>query len=77
MKGADADLVLFSEGEVSRVGPADLVSSAGWSPYLHREAAPKPDMVFVAGQLVAQNGQVSSGDPVGRHVRTGKHTQAA
>ncbi|MBX2798730.1 MAG: dihydroorotase family protein [Myxococcales bacterium] len=77
VKGADADLVLFSEGEVTRVGVSDLVSSAGWSPYLEREAAPKPDMVFVAGQLVAEGGRVVDGRPTGRHLLSGKPTQAA
>ncbi len=75
--GADADLILFSEGEITRVGAQDLVSGAGWSPYVDREAAPKPDHVFVGGQLVAQGGQLLEGTPTGRHVRAGKPTRAA
>ncbi|HHO54529.1 MAG TPA: hypothetical protein ENK18_27570 [Deltaproteobacteria bacterium] len=76
-QGADADLILFSEGEITRVGEDDLVSGAGWSPYVDREAAPKPDHVFVGGQLVAQNGQLIEGSPTGRHIRAGKPTRAA
>lgn len=75
--GADADLILFSEGEITRVGQEDLVSGAGWSPYVDREAAPKPDHVFVGGQLVAQGGQLVEGTPSGRHIRAGKPTRAA
>jgi len=67
-KGADADLVLFSEAEVTRVGASDLVSGAGWSPYVDREAAPKPDLVFVGGQLVARSGQLVEGSPAGRPI---------
>ena len=71
-KGADADLVLFTEGQGGRVAANGLLSSAGWSPYVDREASPKPEMVFVAGQLVAQAGQLSPTDgvtPSGRPVR--------
>jgi len=65
VRGADADLVLFSEGEVARVVERSLLSCAGWSPYLDREAAPKPDMVIVAGEIVAQCGQVTTESPTG------------
>ena len=68
-RGADADLVLFSEGEVDRVSTEGLVSAAGWSPYLDREVAPKPDLVFVRGQLVAENGVFVGKRPNGAPVR--------
>ncbi|MEQ1570310.1 MAG: dihydroorotase family protein [Myxococcota bacterium] len=65
-KGADADLILFSEGEITKVDEADIVSSAGWSPYLNREAAPKPDLVMVRGQIVAKRGRLLADGPAGR-----------
>jgi dihydroorotase len=65
-RGYDADLVLFSEGEVTRVAEADLVSGAGWSPYTDREAAPKPDLVMVGGQIVARKGKLVAEKPAGR-----------
>ena len=68
-KGADADLVLFSEGEVTRVGESDLMSGAGWSPYVHREAAPKPDLVMVGGRIVARRGKLVAETPGGRAVK--------
>ncbi|NCG19289.1 MAG: amidohydrolase family protein [Rhodobacterales bacterium] len=64
-KGMDADLVLFSEGEISRVQPGSLKSTAGWSPYTDREAAPKPELVFVNGQLVARRGELVANKPSG------------
>jgi len=67
-KGADADLVLFSEGEVARVGETDLMSGAGWSPYVDREAAPKPDLVIVNGQIAAAHGQLVAEQPHGRPI---------
>jgi len=67
-KGADADLVLFSEGEVARVGETDLMSGAGWSPYVDREAAPKPDLVIVNGEIAAMRGQLVAEQPKGRPI---------
>ncbi|MCB9687206.1 MAG: dihydroorotase family protein [Alphaproteobacteria bacterium] len=65
-KGADADLILFSEGEVTRVGEGDLMSGAGWSPYVDREAAPKPDLVMIGGRVVARKGKLVAERPAGR-----------
>ncbi len=67
-RGADADMVLFSERELMRVAPQDLLSGAGWSPYTDREAAPKPDLVLLRGVVVAQRGQVAGPEPMGRPV---------
>ena len=69
-KGADADLVLFSEAEVTRVTSDSLRSGADWSPYVKREAAPKPDVVFVSGKVVAQAGVLTDGTPTGRPVHS-------
>lgn len=76
-KGADADLVLFSEPEVGRVEANSLLSKAGLSPYLSREASPKPDLVFMAGRLVARHGEIVAEAPQGRHVAEPRPTRAA
>lgn len=65
-KGADADLVLFSESELTRVDEASLLSGAGWSPYAGREAAPKPDLVMVAGEVISVRGELVGDRPTGR-----------
>ncbi len=67
-RGADADLVLFSEGELTKVNDGLLLSTAGWSPYKERETAPKPDMVIVAGEIVSRGGALVAKVPRGRHV---------
>lgn len=68
-KGADADLILFSEGELARVEAATLRSAAGWSPYLDRECAPKPELVLLGGEPVARRGQLVGAAPRGAQVR--------
>lgn len=67
-KGYDADLILFSEGEISRVDSKSLLSTAGWSPYDAREVAPKPDLVIVGGQVVASRGEIVADGPCGAWV---------
>lgn len=67
-RGADADLILFSEGEVARIGRTSVISGAGWSPYTDREAAPKPDLVVIAGQIVARRGELVSARPNGSFI---------
>jgi len=67
-KGADADLILFSEGEIARIGTKNLLSSAGWSPYVNREVAPKPELVIVGGKIVAQGGELVADRPPGRWI---------
>jgi dihydroorotase len=64
-RGCDADLVLFSEGEITRVDASTLLSGAGWSPYGDREAAPKPDLVLVNGRPVSRSGQLLPDVPGG------------
>ncbi len=76
-KGADADLVLYTEGAITKLTRQDLLSRAAWSPYLRREVATKPDMVFVGGHLVARAGNLVTEAPVGRHVLVGKPNRAA
>jgi len=67
-KGMDADLVLFSEGHLERVG-SDAVLSSGRCPFEGREAASKPDMVFVGGNLVAERGRRVDDRPGGRSLK--------
>lgn len=64
-KGADADLVLFSESELERVPEEGLLASAGWTPYAGRETAPKPELVMVAGEVVAVRGEIVGERPGG------------
>jgi dihydroorotase len=64
--GMDADLVLFTEGELAKVDGASLVSGAGWSPYVDREAAPKPEVVMLDGKIVARKGKIVGTEPTGR-----------
>ena len=65
-KGRDADLVLFTEGGIGTVNDEMLLSAAGWSPYTKRDAAPTPELVIVAGKLVAQNGTLIGENPNGK-----------
>jgi dihydroorotase len=69
-RNCDADLVLFSEGEVTRIEQDGLMSGAGWSPYVQREAAPKPDLVLLRGRPVAMRGRLVSDKPFGRIATT-------
>lgn len=54
--GADADLLIFGEPELHKHVAEELITRVGWSPYLGQKVAPKPDMVFVNGTLVAERG---------------------
>ena len=58
--GCDADLVLFSESDVARLQEHSLVTNAGWSPFIGRELAPKPELVILGGAIVARNGELVS-----------------
>lgn len=64
-KGADADMVLFSEGELCKVRASSVMSGAGWSPYLGRESSPKPDLVIVNGSIVSSKGTIAQSKPNG------------
>ncbi len=70
-RGCDADLVLFTEGDLTRVVEGELLSGAGWSPYVDREAAPKPDLVLVGGHIVARQGQLTDTVPRGDYLGAG------
>lgn len=67
--GADADLLLFSEGETARLSEGDLLGSAGWSPFAGREVGSPPLAVLVNGRIVARAGRlmdVSAASPLPR-----------
>jgi dihydroorotase len=64
-EGYDADLVLFSEGELTRLGPQGLLTRVGWSPFTGQRVAPKPEQVYVGGRLVAQRGVIVDDDTRG------------
>ena len=66
--GFDADLVLFKERGLNTLAPENLLSSAGWSPYQDKTMAPKPDMVFVSGSVVAEGGMRTGQDPNGQWI---------
>jgi dihydroorotase len=64
--GYDADLILFSEGELAQISTDELISQAGWTPYERREVAPKPEYVIVNGTIVARDGVLVGNTPTGR-----------
>lgn len=59
--GADADMLLFSEGETARLNERDLLGSAGWSPFAGREVGSPPLAVLVGGRIVARSGRLLDG----------------
>lgn len=68
-EGRDADIVLFREGRVRKVGPTHLEAASDLAPFVGRYAAPKPDAVYHRGLLVAQEGhRLSETMPAGRRL---------
>jgi dihydroorotase len=67
--GYDADLILFTEGETTRFAPKDVLSKAGWSPYIGREVGVPPELVVVAGRVAARAGRVVDDLPPAPPVR--------
>lgn len=57
--GADADLILFREGELLRLGREHLHSRVRWSPYVGKEVAAFPELVMVQGRIVARRGKLT------------------
>lgn len=56
VEGADADLVVFSEGETEKMKEAPPYSGVDWSPYIGREVGIAPRIVIVGGRIVAVDG---------------------
>jgi dihydroorotase-like cyclic amidohydrolase len=67
IEGADADLVVFSEGETTRLRKAPTISGVNWSPYVGREVGIPPRLVMVGGRVVCRDGElVDDLKPAGR-----------
>lgn len=71
LPGYDADFLLFSEGELATLQEGDLLSRAGWSPFVGQKVGPKPEQVWIRGELVARRGRIENDDVRGRLVRPG------
>lgn len=69
--GRDADFVLFTEGDLVRFEPKDLLTRVGWSPFTGQKLAPKPEQVYLRGRLVARKGVIVDDTPRGQLVRPG------
>ncbi len=67
-QGYDADLVLFTEGQLQRFDKSQLESKANWSPYVGRELAGKPELVVVNGRIVSRRGVIADDEGRGREV---------
>lgn len=70
--GCDADFILFSEAEGEVLAASQLLTRAGWSPFVGRKLVPKPEGVYVAGRLVAQRGTIVDPDARGSRVRASR-----
>ncbi len=57
-RGNDADLLLFTEGQLETLEKEHLLGRSAWSPYLGRELAGKPELVLVGGEIVAKRGRI-------------------
>lgn len=68
VEGADADLVVFSEGETHKLKEPPPYSGVDWSPYVGREVGIPPRLVIVGGRIVARDGvledDLQPGSPV-------------
>lgn len=67
-EGADADLIVFSEGATSRLNKVPPYSGCDWSPYLGRDVGAYPNLVVIGGRIVARDGVLTDAPPAGRPV---------
>lgn len=67
--GADADLLLFPEGETNRLRKPPKLSGANWTPYIGREVGVPPELVLVMGRIAARDGVPTEGLPPGQALR--------
>jgi len=67
--GKDADLVMFTEGELTRLDASDLQTRVGWSPFVGQRLAPKPECVWIRGTVVAARGKLVDDSVRGKLVR--------
>ena len=68
--GYDADLLLFTEGQLEVLEKEHLLGRAGWSPFVGRELAGKPELVLVGGEIVAKRGKIMNDNVRGKEVTT-------
>ena len=68
--GYDADLLLFTEGQLEGLEKEHLLGRAGWSPFIGRELAGKPELVLVGGEIVAKRGKIMNDNVRGKEVTT-------
>jgi dihydroorotase len=67
-EGADADLLLFREGDTTKLTSEMLGPHCGWSPYIGREVGVSPKLVVVNGVVAARDGVLSDNLPAGKPV---------
>ncbi|MAY80962.1 MAG: hypothetical protein CL930_09290 [Deltaproteobacteria bacterium] len=67
-EGADADLLLFREGNTTKLTSDMLGPHCGWSPYIGREVGVAPNLVVVNGVVAARDGVLSDNLPFGKPV---------
>ena len=67
-RGLDADLLLFTEGQLEVLEREHLLGRSAWSPYLGRELAGKPELVLVGGEIVARRGKILNDSVRGKEV---------
>ena len=68
-EGADADLVIVKDRDLVRLTEEHLLTRVGWSPFTGQRVSPKPDAVYVLGELVASAGEIVNDQVRGRLVR--------
>lgn len=69
--GADADLLVWNEGELVTLEEKDLLTRVAWSPFTGQKVAARPEQVYVGGRLVAQRGRIVDDEVRGKLVRPG------
>jgi dihydroorotase len=69
-RGYDADLLLFTEGQLEVLEREHLIGRSGWSPFVGRELAGKPEFVLVGGEIVAKRGKITNDNVRGKEVTT-------
>jgi dihydroorotase len=67
-EGADADLLLFREGDTTKLTADMLGPHCGWSPYIGREVGVAPKLVVVNGVVAARDGVLADKLPAGKPV---------
>ena len=66
--GSDADLVIVDQDRLDTLGVRRMRGRADYSNWEGRQVRGMPVMTFLRGTLIAENGEVVSERPTGRHV---------